>query len=334
MRRDSIKLWIGIAISLVCLIILFRQMDPQKLLAAFRSMDWRYLPAAVACTFVSYFFRGVRWCFLLLPMKKVPLRPVYAATIIGYMANNLLPARLGELARAYVLARGQGMTTSSVFATLVIDRLWDGFTVLVILVITLFTIQLPPAMATVQQSLQGGGYLMLGGYLFAIVVLVLLKKFTAPTRSFITCLLSLLPTRFGDAVIRLLDAFVGGLKLGTPLALLATVVSSAVIWLFALIPVDLVLRAFGIVLPWSGSMLILVFLVFAVMVPASPGFIGTYHAACVYGLKAFAVPLEQAMSIALVMHGIGFFPVILAGFYYLAKDKISLSALSGQGAEG
>jgi uncharacterized membrane protein YbhN (UPF0104 family) len=96
----------------------------------------------------------------------------------------------------------------------------------------------------------------------------------------------------------------------------------------------LVLRAFGINLPLAGAMLILVFLVFAVMVPASPGFIGTYHAACVYGLKAFDVPLEKAMSIALVMHGINFFPVIIAGFYYLAKDRISFASLRGQVSEG
>jgi uncharacterized membrane protein YbhN (UPF0104 family) len=140
--------------------------------------------------------------------------------------------------------------------------------------------------------------------------------------------LSPFPAKVGETVLRLLDSFVAGLKMGTPAAMVGIVLSSAVIWGFALWPVDLVLRAFGIILPLSGAMLILVFLVFAVMVPASPGFIGTYHAACVYGLKAFDVPLEKAMSIALVMHGIGFFPVIVVGFYYLAKDRISLSALS------
>jgi uncharacterized membrane protein YbhN (UPF0104 family) len=63
------------------------------------------------------------------------------------------------------------------------------------------------------------------------------------------------------------------------------------------------------------------------MVPASPGYVGTYHAACMYGLMAFAIPKEQALSVALVVHAIGFFPVILFGFYFLWKDKISFSAL-------
>lgn len=334
MRNNSLKLWAGVVISLVCMGFLFKQMDPAKLMIAFREMDWRYLPFAIAGNFVSYFFRGVRWLVLLLPLKKLPLRPVYAATIIGYMANNILPARLGELARAYVLAQRQQLQTTAVFATLVIDRLWDGFTVLVILVITLFTIKLPPAMASVQQSLKAGGYLMLTIYLVAVAVLILMKRFTGPTRSVITRCLSPFPARFGETIVRLIDSFLVGLKIGTPLALLITIGTSAIIWIFALLPVDLVLRAFGINLPIAGAMLILVFLVFAVMVPASPGFIGTYHAACVYGLKAFDVPLEKAMSIALVMHGISFFPVIIAGFYYLAKDRISFASLRGQASEG
>jgi glycosyltransferase 2 family protein len=334
MNGGKWKLWVGIAISAVCLWFLFRQMDPAKLLVAFRDMDWRYLPVAIACTFVSYFFRAVRWLLLLSPIKRIAFRPLYAATIIGYMANNILPARLGELARAYVLAQQQDLRTTAVFATLVIDRLWDGFTVLVILVITLFTIQLPPAMVGVQQSLSAGGYVMLTIYLVVMMVLFFLKRFTGPTRTLLARILSPFPAKLGEMVLRLMDSFVTGLKMGTPAAMVSIILSSAVIWFFALLPVDLVLHAFGISLPLSGSMLILVFLVFAVMVPASPGFIGTYHAACVYGLKAFDVPLEKAMSIALVMHGIGFFPVILVGMYYLAKDRISLAALSGTQSEG
>jgi uncharacterized membrane protein YbhN (UPF0104 family) len=107
----------------------------------------------------------------------------------------------------------------------------------------------------------------------------------------------------------------------------AVVASSLVVWLFCIIPVDLVLRGFDIQLPITASMFILVLLVFAVMVPASPGYIGTYHSACFMGLSAFGIMKSTALSIALVLHGIGFFPVIIAGFYYLWKNKISLTEL-------
>ncbi len=94
------KLWLGIGISLIFVVLLLLKIDFGKLLAAFREMDWRYLLPAVGFTFISYYFRAVRWRFLLLPIKKTLMDNLFAATIIGYMANNLLPARLGEFVRA------------------------------------------------------------------------------------------------------------------------------------------------------------------------------------------------------------------------------------------
>jgi uncharacterized membrane protein YbhN (UPF0104 family) len=109
----------------------------------------------------------------------------------------------------------------------------------------------------------------------------------------------------------------------------AVLASSLAVWLFCVIPVDMVLQGFGIHLPITASMFILVLLVFAVMVPASPGFIGTYHYACFKGLSAFGIAESTAVSIALILHGTSFFPVIIAGLYYLWKNKTSLSELQG-----
>jgi len=131
------KLWFGLGISLFFMVITFRKIDFHQLMVAFRSINVYYLGLAVVSTFVSYWFRAVRWRVLLMPLKATRPKNLFSATIIGYMANNLLPARLGEFVRAYALARTESLTTSSVFATLVMDRLCDGFTVLLVLVITL-----------------------------------------------------------------------------------------------------------------------------------------------------------------------------------------------------
>lgn len=328
MSGKKLQFWAGIGISLLCLLFLLRQMDMVKLVAAFSAMDWRLIPLAVLITFISYFFRAIRWGALLKPMKSVPLPSLYAATIIGYMANNILPARLGELARAHLLARREGLPTSSVFATLVVDRLWDGFTVLGMLVLTLMTLRLPPEMAGVQHSLEVGGYLMTGIYLAALLVLFLLKQQTALARRLIGFFCSPFPVAWGEKLLSMMETFLSGLRPGSRQGIVLIFLTSIMIWGTALWPVDLVLRSFGIALPVAGSMLILVFLVFAVMVPASPGYIGTYHLACVYGLKAFALEGEQAMSIAIVMHGLNFFPVIIAGTCCLVAQKLSLSSLS------
>ncbi|KAF0221894.1 MAG: hypothetical protein FD174_225 [Geobacteraceae bacterium] len=322
------KLWIGIGISLFFIFLLFRKIDFNKLQAAFRAMDYRYLWPAVLVTFISYFFRAVRWRFLLLPIKKTLLRNLFPSTIIGYMANNLLPARLGEFVRAYVLGEKEGIDKSSVFATLVLDRLFDGFTVLLILLATFFTVRLPAGMEKVQHGLVVGGYVTLAIYAGVVAFLMALKSRPARTLHLIGKLLKPFPARVSEKAIPMLGSFIEGLRLSSkPSELIALVLLSLLIWATAVWPVDMLLRAFGIVLPITASMFIMVFLVFAVMVPASPGYVGTYHAACVYGLMAFNIQKEKALSVALVIHGISFFPVIFLGLYYLWQGNISLRAV-------
>ncbi|NJD91022.1 MAG: flippase-like domain-containing protein [Geobacter sp.] len=330
--RVDAKFLIGIGISLFFLVLLFRKIDFNQLAAAFRTLDYRYLAAAILVTLFSISFRAVRWHYLILPMKRARPRYLLSATVICYLGNNLLPARLGEFLRAMVLAEKEELEVSAVFATLVIDRLFDGFSVLLILVVTFFTITLPPGMEKVQQGLVTGGYVTLALYVAVIGFLVLLKRVTARTLHVVGVVLSPFPKGLSDRIIPLLGSFISGIRLSNrPGELLAILFSSMVIWVSAAWPIDLVLKAFGITLPITASLFILVFLVFAVMVPASPGYVGTYHAACMYGLMAFNIPKELSLSVALVVHAVSFFPVIFYGFYFLWRDRISFTALKSAG---
>lgn len=143
----------------------------------------------------------------------------------------------------------------------------------------------------------------------------------------IAALLKPFPARFAEKIIPVLGSFIAGLRLSTrPSDILHLFGSSILIWGFAVYALDMVMRSFGLFLPVTASMFIMVFLVFAVMVPASPGYVGTYHAACVYGLMAFNVGMEKALSVALIAHGVNFFPVIAAGLWYLWRGNISLKS--------
>lgn len=329
--KVDMRFLLGIGISLFFLILLFRKIDFRQLGAAFRTLDYRFLTAAVLLTLFSYSFRSVRWHYLVLPLKRCRMRHLLAATIIGYMGNNLLPARLGEFLRAAVLAEKEQLEVSAVFATLVIDRLFDGFTVLLILVATFFTVRLPAGMEQVQQGLVTGGYVTLTVYVAVILFLVVLKRATSRTIHVLGTMLRPFPKSVSDRVIPLLGSFISGIRLpGGAGELSALFLSSLVIWGTAVWPIDLILKAFDIHLPITASLFIMVFLVFAVMVPASPGYVGTYHAACVYGLMAFALPKEKALSVAIVVHAVSFFPVIFFGFFFLWREKISFAALKAK----
>jgi glycosyltransferase 2 family protein len=334
-QKPDKKLCIGIAISAFFLFLLFRKIDFDKLAAAFREMDYRYLLPALALTFLSYYLRAVRWKFLLLPIKRTRLSNLFPSTLIGYMANNLLPARLGEFVRAYSLGQKEGIGTSAVFASLVVDRLCDGFTVLLVLLVSLFTMRLPAGKEHIQHGLVTGGYLTFALYLGVLAFLALLRNRTEWTVRLITRLTAPLSARLSVQIVTHLRAFISGIRIPTrPVEVAAILLSSLLIWASAIWPIDLVLRSMGVVLPVSANLFIMVCLVFAVMIPAAPGYVGTYHIACVTALSAFNIMGEKALSIALVIHGMSFFPVIFAGLYCLWRDKLSLKKLSEKTQSG
>lgn len=330
--RDA-KFWVGIGVSVVLVAVLFRNVDGRQLLAALRGVDPLFIGLAIGATFLNYFLRAVRWKYLVAPLKKASLGSLFSATIIGYMANNVLPARLGEFVRAYALASRERIDGSAVFATLVLDRLMDGFTVLLLLLIALFGVEFPAGGEAAQKGLVVGGWVTLGIYLAAVIVLVLLKRNTMGTLRLFERFLSPFPRRFAERVIHLMGGFIGGISLSKhPRDLWAFCWTSLVIWGVAVVTVDLALRAFGIHLPPTAAVFILVLLVFAVMVPASPGFIGTYHAACTFGLLAFGLERERALSVAIVVHAVNFFPVIVAGLFCLWRGNMSLESLGKKAA--
>lgn len=334
MNRNTVKInidlkfWSGIAVSGFFMLLLFRKIDFHQLWSALLTVDYRFIVIAVAGTFVSYLLRAVRWHYLLIHEKRIPLSSLYPATIIGYMANNLLPARLGEFIRAYVLAQKEGLQTPTVFASLVIDRLFDGFTVMLMLLFTLFTLKLPHGMTDAETALKTGGIVTFILYAVIVIFLFLLKRQTMRTLHWTGILLKPFPRKISERIIHLLGSFIGGIKLSSKGGhISAVLMSSLLIWICCIIPVYSVLLGFDIKLPVAASMFILVLLVFAVMVPASPGYIGTYHYACFKGLSAFGIPESTAVTVALVIHAVGFFPVIGVGLYYAWKNKVSINEL-------
>lgn len=331
MKRSRLMVWLGCGVSLFFLVLILRKVDGRQLLDALGRLHPGYLFAALVSTFASFGLRAVRWRYLLIHERPISLGSLYPAVIIGYMANNLFPARLGEFIRAWVLAERERLQPAAVFASLVIDRLFDGLSVMVMLAVVLLLLELPPGMEQTAALLKGGGVSMLLVYALAVSFLVALKWQPMKSLALLAHLLKPFPAAVSEKVISLCGSFLQGLKVsGQSGHLLVLATSSLGIWLTATLPIHLVLVGFGIHLPPIASFFIMVLLVFAVMVPAAPGYIGTYHLACYTGLVAFAVQPTEAVAISLVIHGIGFFPVILAGLYHLWTSGLSLSRVRRQ----
>lgn len=335
MRRFDVKFWAGMGVSLFFMFLLFRKLDFHQLAQSLTEMDPYFIAAAILFTFASYFCRALRWRYLLIPVKTCGIRNLYSTTVIGYMANNILPARLGEFIRAYLLAEKEQVPSAPVFATLVIDRLFDGFALMIMLLITLFAMDFPAAdMQGVVSAMRTAGIFTFAAYLAIIAFIVFLKLRTVRALGLLAVILKPFPAVIAEKLIPLLGSFISGIQFSRKMTHGAWVlISTLFIWIFALIPIDLVFQSSHISLPFNASIFIMVLLVFAVMVPASPGYIGTYHYACYKGLSVFHIAGGKAMGLALVMHAISFFPVIIVGLYYLWRDKISLSTARRQQGE-
>lgn len=305
----------------------FRKIDYAELLYAMKRADYYYFLPAILITLFQFYLRSVRWKYLVDPLKKVSVMSLLSAVSIGYMANNILPARIGEFVRAYALGNKEGVSISASFATVVVERILDMLTVFILMLAVLYLIQLPPEKAATEQMLkQGGGAAALIFFLF-LIILFYFKKHRLFFMEFISKIIRPVSDRTAEKLCSFFDSFVGGLSiLQNGKHLFPIVIYSFAVWLISSLPIYLILTSFGYQMPYSISIFILVLLAFAVAIPSAPGFIGTFHYACATGLEIFGATKEEALSVAIILHAINFLPITLVGFCFLWRSRISIKS--------
>lgn len=315
------KTAIGILISALFLFLAFRKVDFGQLGAALESADYRYIIPVVLLSLVSVSVRSLRWRYLLRPVKEVGARHLFSATFIGLMANNVLPARLGEFVRAYVIGEQEHISKSASFATIVLERILDGFTILFFLVIVLvfYAFSFPG-------WLRSASSFALLFYVAAIIFLILLKVSTHRAVAIAEFALRPFPGRVRDMGVLLLHAFIEGLAvLHSRRNVLIAISLSALVWLPHVAINHLLLVSFGVKLSIFASFLLLVSLAIGVMVPSAPGFVGTVQYVCVLTLALFGVPREPALSFSIVYHAAVFIPVTAVGLVFLFIERLSFA---------
>ena len=126
MNINNWQLWLGLGVSIFSLLLLAYNVNLTEIATSLAEANYLYAVPAVGIYFLAVYFRAIRWRFLLSPLASLPVNRLYPVVIIGYMANNLMPARLGELVRSYYLARREKVSGSSALATIAIERVYDG----------------------------------------------------------------------------------------------------------------------------------------------------------------------------------------------------------------
>jgi glycosyltransferase 2 family protein len=287
------------------------------------------LAVALVIVAATYWARAIRWRYLLAPIGPTRFRTVFRSTIIGFAALGLLPARAGDVLRPYLLARQENLRLSSVFATIVIERVLDLIAVLTLLAVYLavaadVSSMSPALLRSVIVSASTAGLLAL----VMVGVLWLVASHPERVEGLVLMATRVLPQALARRLGKMARAFSGGLAVARrPRELVAAVVWSFAIWMIGAAEVWVVTLAFGMTLPLAGSFLVQALLVIGVAVP-TPGGVGSYHEAYRFGMTTFfGASNDKAIAAALVVHAISFVPVILIGLIFMAQDGLSLGRL-------
>lgn len=328
------KLWsffLGILISGAFLYVIFRNVQISELTAALKSANYWWLIPNLFFVILAMFQRAERWKHMLKPIIEMPYKKLLSATCIGFMANNVLPLRLGEFVRAYSLARNEKrLTKSASLATIFVERMvFDLLALLMILSVLVFLIP-----TKFDDRLKLGAALSLGiaiaGLLFAIVILLKPEG----TGRLIGRYLFFLPLRAKEYISSTIVKFSRGLLfLKNWKHILWVSGHTLFIWLFMGISNIFVFYAFGFDLPIYVSYFLLIVVSISILIPSAPGFVGVYHAGAVWALTYFDVDSAEAISCALVLHAAQFVPITVMGFYYVWKEGLSLKQLEKEAGE-
>lgn len=321
---------LGLAITLFFLALVLTRINFEKVGQAFSQANYLYLIPAITVTMIAYLVRAYRWQIILKPTKPVPFKRAYPIMMIGFMANNLLPARIGEFVRAYTLGSREQISKSLSLATIVLERVCDGLTLIALMGFSLIIFPSPRQTGDVEFVEYFATAVFVGAIIF-LVFLLLREKAALKVVSF---LMKPLPHRLEHKAHQLLMSFVLGLHaLKRRTTLTGIVVMSLLIWSLEGTSYYLMLRAFGLQDKMTPSQLIgagiflLVFVNLGTMVPSAPGFIGVYQAAAVLALGAYNVDENIAFSLALLTNTFQYVLVTAIGLFFFSRMNMSFKNL-------
>ena len=319
MRKHLI---IGSLVSGVFLYLALRNVDWSAFLAAFPGLNYGYLLGGVLFTMIGHYCRAFRWKYIIRPTKDIRIEPLWSATAIAFMVNNLFPARMGEFVRAWTIGRSEDVSKSASFATIVYERILDVFVLIALSWFCLMTIDGPDWLARNALLL-----VVFNVTLLALVLFMIRRKDTF--LRFTIMMTRLLPERFRDRVYYSADAFVNGLRVVSDIrALVPIFATSILVWGFATLGLYCCIVSMNLSLPPTASLFLIAVISIASMIPSAPAFVGPMQYACIVGLAVYGVDKSVALAFSAVYHATQFFPITAAGLYYAGKSHIKLADIS------
>jgi uncharacterized protein (TIRG00374 family) len=318
-----------LAVAAVLLALFLRNVELGRVIREIGHARPEWLALSLGSMFFNLAIRAYRWQYLLDPLGKVRFGSAFRATAVGFAASSVLPARAGEVIRPYFLARYEHMSATGAFATIILERLLDTVTVLLLLAsfIFVFDTHLSLTNPAAVTWLKGVSIFAATGALGALVILFNVAGDPARLGRAIERLARVVPA-FAVTLARVSERFAHGLAaIRHPSRLLVALGWSFPLWLSIAFGIWAGAMAFQLALPFTGSFLIIALLALGVAVP-TPGAVGGFHAAFRYGVtEFFGAPDDAAVGAAIVLHLMSIGPSLLLGLYFAAQVGMNLTRM-------
>ena len=338
-NKKTIIFILSIIVSIVCSWLFVRKIEWSLLKNALKEANYWYVIPTLILTLLVYVVRALRWQGLLSHIKRVSVLNLLSITFIGFMANNILPARVGEVLRPFILYKKEDVKFSTSVATVIVERLFD---MLGLIIFTVAVIALLPHPAhhnsvvqlsanethTVEESIIPSLKKMDRGIRCGRSIYHCLPFLIVIKPDFFKKVLSklcfFLPHKLKDKILGLYDSFVHGLKiLENKTQTIWVMALSLVIWVLGGAEIYLLGFSFHMHLPFMGACLVAICLALATALPQAPGYIGVFHIAVLKSLDIFGIQTTAAQSYAIVLWAIGILPSTLMGFFFLWREGIA-----------
>lgn len=327
--RISWRGLIGLALSALLLWYVFKDVEWDRVWAVLRDANLPLVILSVIVATMIFPLRALRWRPILDPIApSLPFGPLWRATSIGFMANSILPARAGELVRAFVLSRETTVSFSAAFASLVVDRVFDAFVVILLMVLAMFDPAFPSNTLVAGRpasNYAGSGVVALVAVSLALYAIVffperLIRLFELFARR--------VAPRFEERGKQLLRSFADGLSvLRHPGRFFVVFLWALALWLTQALAFWIMFEALGVAVPFSAALFVNGLIMFAVALPSTPGYFGPFEFAAVAGLAVYGVANNLAVAWSLAFHVLTLIPITLIGLYYLARSGLKLGQL-------
>jgi hypothetical protein len=325
--KRFLQLLVLVVVSGVCIWYTMKDVPFPEVIRALGSANYVGFGLVMVVTIFGFWLRALRWRFFLRTPRPLPLDSLFSATMIGFMVNQVLPFRLGEIARPWALARKEGLSRTTVLATIVVERAVDMLTLLVIFGLSLLV-------QPIGENTRAGYYVQMGARVMIVasvvltLMIVLAERNRALAHRVFERLFAVVPGGAGPRLVRAADHLLEGFSLFSDIPkLLLVMVLSLVMFLCYAFGLSIAMWAMHLGVPWHAGLIMLVVTAIGIMAPSLPGGAGPLNVACSLGLALFGIVDARASAFGWFYFFSQWLPITAVGLAYLNREGLSLQSL-------